>query len=161
MSTRTFTAPKAYIEIENVKAGIIKDLSFNEDIGRATVKGLGDLWDIEVPAISGSGRFTIGEFFIDFSQEGMKKMINRYGGAGKILDTLSLGELPFTISIFQKMGVMDETQRIISTVEKYGKVIAKLEGCYLDSQSFQLSNDGVAGLNSSGRYLNPVGFGQV
>lgn len=158
---RTFTAPQAYIEIDNVKAGIIRDLSFNEDIGRASVKGLGDLWDVEVPAISGSGRFTIGEFFIDFSQPYMKKMLNRYGGFQGVIDTLSLGEISFSISIYKKLGVLNENDKLMTNVVNSGQVIGKLEQCFVDSQSFQLSNDGVAGFNTTGRYLLPVGFPEI
>lgn len=161
MADKVFSAPKAYIEINNKKAGIIRDLSFTEDIGRAEVKGLGDLADQEVPATSFKGRFTLGHFFIDFEQDNMKQMINRYGGKGKFLNTLSLGEFPFSITIYEKLtasGGRDEVNKLVTNVNITGKRIAVLNNCYLDSQSFQLSNDGIAGLNSSGRYLDPVTF---
>lgn len=157
-NNRTFTAPKAYIEIDNIASGIIRDLSFNEDIGRASIKGLGDLWDIEVPAVSGSGRFSLGEFFIDFNQPHLKKMLNRYGGLLGVIDTLSLGEFSFSIAVYEKLGVLDEANKLVTSITASGKLVAKLDRCHLDSQGFQLANDGVAGLNSTGRYLSPVSF---
>lgn len=164
MANTVFTAPKAHIEIDDIKVGYIRDISFNEDIGRADVKGLGSMNTQEVPAVSFTGRFTIGEFFIDFEQPAMKKIINRYGGAEAFLNTLSLGEFSFKIAIYEKMaasGGIDEVNKLVTSVNPYGKTIAVLGDCYLDSQAFSLSNDGVASFNSSGRYLTPVTFKKI
>ena len=160
-NNRTFSAPKAYIEIDNIKSGIIRDLSFNEDIGRADVKGLGDLWTLETPAVSCSGRFTIGEFFIDFKQPHLLKMLNRFGGIEGIKNTLSLGEFSFSITIYEKLGTLDVSNKLVTTVVPAGKLIASINQCYLDSQSFQLSNDSIASFNSTGRYLQPVAFSEL
>ena len=97
-------------------------------------------------------------------EQHMKEMINRYGGVTSFVNTLSLGEFPFSISIYEKLtasGGRDEVNKLITNVDLYGKSIGVLPDCYLDSQSFQLSNDGIAGLNSSGRYLTPLTFKQI
>ena len=46
-----FTAPKAYIKIDNQVAGFVRNLQFAENITRANVQGLGSLLNQEVPAV--------------------------------------------------------------------------------------------------------------
>ena len=44
-----FTAPRAYIKIDNKVAGYVRNLQFAENVNRANVQGLGNLLLQEVP----------------------------------------------------------------------------------------------------------------
>ena len=102
MSTQTFTAPKAYITIENQVAGYIRNISFTENIQRTDIRGLGNLYAIEVPAVSANNTFNVDMFFIDFSLPAVKKLLNRLGGTEALINTLSLGDLPISINIYKR-----------------------------------------------------------
>ena len=156
---KIFTAPKAYITIDDKPAGFIKSISFTENIQRADIAGLGSLTNQEVPAVKQTNQFTIGEFFIDFQQASTKALLNRLGGAQALLNSLALGEFSFSIVIYSKTVVAtDINSRLVTEIAKDGKTIAVLRDCFVDSQSFELSEAGVAGFNTSGRYLTPVSF---
>ena len=155
--SQTFTAPKAYIKIENQVAGYIRNLTFTENIQRTGVKGLGNLYDIELPATSASNTFNVDLFFIDFKQPIVKKMLNRTGGADALLNTLSIGDLPFSINIYKKqIKSFDANTKLVTEVDKTGNEIAVLRDCHVNSQNWQLAEGGIASLGTSGQYLTPV-----
>ena len=155
MATKVYTAPNATIYIDGKKAGYITNISFTETINRASVKGLGSLADQEVPAVGWSGSWNASQFFVDFSQEGTKAWLNRINNSVESLyDTLTLGEFPFTIQMFAKTEVSrDDEGRIVTESNVTGERKILLKECYTDSQSFRLSNDSVASIDVSGRYL--------
>lgn len=157
---KTFTAPKAFITIDGKTAGYIRNISFTENIQRAEIAGLGSLTNQEVPAVKQTNQFSIGEFFIDLQQPSTKALLNRLGGSQALLNTLALGEFSFSIVIYSKTIVAsDPKERLVTQVDKAGKTIAVLRDCFVDSQAFDLSEAGIAGFNTSGRYLTPVTFG--
>jgi hypothetical protein len=154
---RTFTAPKAFIMIEGEPAGLIRSISFTENIGRAAVRGLGNLQKQEEPAVSIDCTFTVDQFFIDFEQPVVAKMINRTGSKASFLNTLTFGELSFSIYIYSKqISGLSADGRVVEEIDPTGKTIAALRDCYLTSQSFNLAEGGISGLNISGSYLTPV-----
>ena len=161
MATKTFTAPKAYITIEGQAAGYIRNISFTENIQRQDIRGLGNLYAQEVPAVSASNSFSVDQFFLDFSTPVMKKLLNRYGGAKAIIDTLSLGDLPISINIYKReIQSQDPTTKLVTGISPSGKEIAILRDCFIDSQNWTLAEGGIASSTSSGRYLTPVSFNE-
>lgn len=153
----TFTAPKAYIRLGNAVAGYVRGLTFQENITRGNVQGLGNLNKQEVPALSIDCTFTVDQFFIDFNRPEIKEMVNRYGSVTEVINTLTLGEFPFSIFIFAKTIVAsDPTNKLITEVDNTGKTIANLNPCYVNNQSFTLQENQISGFNISGIYLNPI-----
>ena len=156
---KVFSSPQAYITIDGKPAGYIQNLSFTENIQRASVKGLGSLTDQQVPAVGMNCQFTVGQFFLSFNQPATKALLNRMGGLQPLLDTLSLGEFPFDIVVYTKTVTgTDANNKLVTSTDKTGETIAKLSNCYTDNQSFNLSESGIAASNVSGRYLTPVTF---
>ena len=49
---KVYTAPKAFIKIDNEVAGYCRNLNFSENVTRANVQGLGNLTLQEAPAVS-------------------------------------------------------------------------------------------------------------
>jgi len=157
--TQTFTAPKAYITIEGQPVGYARTINFTENISRQPVRGLGNLNPQEQPATAMDCTYSIDTFFIDFNLPYCKKLLNRYGGAEALKNTLSLGELPFSINIYSKqVQSIDSNTKLVTSIDKAGKEIATLKDCFINSQAFTLSEGGIAALNSSGGYLTPVSF---
>ena len=162
MSNKVYTAPKAYITINNQPAGYIRDISFTENIQRAEIAGLGSLVNQEVPATKQTNQFSVGEFFIDFEQAGTKALLNRLGSVEDLLNTLTLGEFSFDIVMYAKeISATDENNKLVTGIDKFGKTVGILRECYVDSQSFSLSEAGVSSLNTTGRYLKPISFNKL
>jgi len=161
MATKTFTAPKAYITIEGRAAGFVRNISFTENIQRQDIRGLGNLYAQEVPAVSASNSFSVDMFFIDFSTPVMKKLLHRYGGAQAIMNTLSLGDLPISINIYKReIQTQDPNTKLVTSISPSGKEIAILRDCFIDSQNWTLAEGGIASTTASGRYLTPVTFNE-
>lgn len=155
--TKTFTAPRAYIEIDGEMAGLVKNLSFSENISRANVQGLGSLNKQEVPPVAIDCQWSVDQYMIDLDQPVMKKLLNRYGTVEQLLQTLTLGEIGFAICVYAKtVTSSDANSKFVTAIDKAGKTIARLAPCYTNTQNFQLSEGGIAGLNVSGVYLNPI-----
>lgn len=159
--TQTFSAPKAYITVEGQVAGYIRNITFTENIQRQDIRGLGNLYAQEVPAVSASNTFSLDQFFLDFERPVMKKLLNRYGGSEALKLTLANGDLPLSINIYKKQIVStDPNTKLVTSVDNAGKEIAILRDCFVDSQNFTLAEGGIASSSVSGRYLTPVTFNQ-
>lgn len=154
---KTFSAPRGYIEIGGEMAGMVRNLTFSENITRANVQGIGVLNKQEVPAVAIDCQWSADQYLIDLDQPVMKKMLNRLGSVEQILQTLASGEFEFNICIYAKtVTAKDSTNKLVTEVDKTGKTIARLSPCFVNTQNFQLAEGGIAGLSTSGIYLNPI-----
>lgn len=158
MANQVYSAPNAAVYIDGKKAGYVNNISWTENYNRATIKGLGSTFDQEVPVVGAGGTFTVSQFFLDFGSQGMKALMNRTGTTSEtFLNTQSLGEFPFTVAMYEKTVVAtDSANRLVTEVDVTGKRKILLKKCYIDSQGFSLAENGVASVNSSGRYLEPM-----
>ena len=158
---KVFSAPKAHVIIEGQVAGFIRNLNFTENIQRQDVRGLGNLYSVEVPAVSANNTFSVDQFFVSFNTPVMKKLINRYGGVEPLKNTLAMGELPISIAVYKKSIVnLDSNTRLVTEVDKTGEEVAVLRDCYVDTQNWTLAEGGIASSNVNGRYLTPVAFNE-
>lgn len=157
----TFTAPKAYITIEGQPAGYVKSISFTENHQTLPIRGLGSYYPQGIEFISGTNTFNLDMFFIDFGTPIMKKLLNRYGGAEALKNTLSTGKLPISINIYKKeIKSFDSNTKLVTQIDNAGKEIAILRDCYMSSQNWTLAEGGIASTGVSGEYLTPVSFNQ-
>lgn len=152
-----FSAPQAYIKIDNQIAGFVRNIQATENVQRANVQGLGNLTLQEVPAVGYQCNFTVDQFFLSFKLPVVEGMIHRLGSVKAILDTLVLGELGFAIAIYRKMiSSKDETTGLVTATDLTGETICQLNPCFVNGQTFSLAEGGVAGYNVNGIYLNPI-----
>lgn len=152
-----FSAPQAYIKIDNQIAGFVRNIQATENVQRANVQGLGNLILQEVPAVGYQCNFTVDQFFLSFKLPVVEGMIHRLGSVKAILDTLVLGELGFAIAIYRKMiSSKDETTGLVTATDPTGETICQLNPCFVNGQTFSLAEGGVAGYNVNGIYLNPI-----
>lgn len=152
-----FSAPQAFIKIDNQIAGYVRNLQFTENVQRANVQGLGSLLLQEVPAVGYQCNFTVDQFFISFKQPVIEGMIHRLGSVKAIVDTLVLGELGFSIAIYKKtIASKDETTKLVTSTDPTGETICQLTPCYVNGQTFSIAEAGIAGYSVNGIYLLPV-----
>lgn len=154
---RVFTAPKAFIKIDNEVAGFVRNLTFSEQIQRANVQGLGSLTLQEAPPVSYTCNWTVGQYFISFDTPIMQKMLRKFGSIAEIKNSLVLGDIAFDITVYAKtVSSKDENTKLVTEVDNTGQTIARLQKCLLNSQNFQVQEGGIAGIDIQGIYLNPV-----
>ena len=159
-TTKTFTAPKAFIKINNQVAGFVRNLTFSENIQRANVQGLGSLTLQEAPAVSYTCQWSVGQYFISFDTPVFKEMLKKFGTIDQIKNSLVLGDIAFDITVYAKTvtapGNPPAKGQLVTEVDNTGQTIARLQGCMLNTQNFESSEGGISGYNVSGIYLEPV-----
>lgn len=154
---KVFTAPKAFIKIDNQVAGYVRNLTFSENVQRANVQGLGSLTYQEAPPVVYTCNWQVDQYFISFDTPVMKKMLKKFGTIAEIKNSLVLGDIAFDITVYSKTVQSEDQQtKLVTEVDNTGQTIARLQGCLLNSQSFQLSEAGLAGVNIQGIYLEPI-----
>jgi hypothetical protein len=157
MPSQTFTAPQAHVVIDGQVAGFVRNLTWTENIQRNEVRGLGSLYAQEAPAVSASNSFNVDMFFIDFKRPVVKKLLNRTGGAQALMNTLSLGDIPMSISVYRKtVKTMDSNTKLITEIDKTGEEIVVIRDALVNAQNWGLAEQGIASLGTSGIYLTPT-----
>lgn len=151
------TSPKAFIKINNEIAGYVRNLTFQENLNRINVQGLGNLAMQEVPIVSYQCTWTVDQFFLSFKAPVVEKMIHRLGSVKEVLDTLVFSEYGFSIMMYAKtVKSYDSSREMVTEVDPTGEQIAILQRCFINSQNFQISEQGAAALNTSGIFLDPI-----
>lgn len=155
--TRTFSAPKAFIKINNQVAGFVRNLTFSENIQRANVQGLGSLTLQEAPAVSYTCQWRVSQYFISFNTPVFKEMLKKFGTIAQIKNSLVLGDIAFDITVYSKTATStDGNSKLVTEVDNTGQTIARLQGCLLNTQNFEITEGGISGYDVSGIYLEPV-----
>lgn len=154
---KVYTAPKAFIKIDNEVAGYCRNLNFSENVTRANVQGLGNLTLQEAPAVSYLCQWSVSQYFISFDTPVMRKMLKKFGTIAQIKNSFVFGDIAFDITMYAKTVVSEDAQsKLVTEVDNTGETIARLQGCLLNTNSFQLAEGGLAGTDISGIYLEPI-----
>lgn len=154
---RVFTAPKAFIKIDNEVAGYVRNLTFSENVQRANVQGLGSLTYQEAPPVVYTCQWSVSQYFISFNTPIMKKMLKKFGSIAEIKNSLVLGDIAFDITVYAKtVSSEDAATKLVTEVDNTGETIARLQSCLLNTQSFSVQEAGLAGTDISGIYLEPI-----
>lgn len=157
MKGRVFTAPRAFIKIDNEVAGYVRNLTFSENVQRANVQGLGSLTYQEAPPVTYTCQWNVSQYFISFDTPVMRKMLKKFGSIEEIKNSLVLGDISFDITVYAKTIANEDSQsKLVTETDNTGQTIARLQKCLLNSQSFQIQEAGIAGSDISGIYLEPV-----
>ena len=115
---RVFTAPKAFIKIDNEVAGYVRNLTFSENVQRANVQGLGSLTYQEAPPVVYTCQWSVSQYFISFNTPIMKKMLKKFGSIAEIKNSLVLGDIAFDITVYAKtVSSEDAATKLVTEVD--------------------------------------------
>ncbi|MGL5691859.1 MAG: hypothetical protein ACRDD8_13705 [Bacteroidales bacterium] len=154
---KTFSAPQAIVYIDNEIAGYMQSVDFSENFTRVRVSGLGDLRAKERPATAVDCTFSASALFISFDSPWFKKMQNRIGTVQEVIDTIGLLASTFQIVVYKKIVTgLDESQKLVTSVDKTGEVMMKATDCVIDTVSWSLSQGGISQKNITGSYNTPM-----
>lgn len=156
---QTFTAPLAAIEINGVRVGLIRNLTFTENIQRGEVQGLGVLTLQEIPAVAYRCTFTADSYLINLKKLGTVKdpfFPVDATDAKSLVNTILLGEKPVSIHVYKKTsGNVDTVTGLVLSEGSFERIGIATD-CFLDSKTWNIVEQGIGGKNISGRYLTPI-----
>lgn len=155
---KTMTAARAIIKSSTSKnaIGYMRNIRITETISRGSVKGIGRLTDREKPAMSIQCTWNADFSLIDLSRTGIPGANKRNVPSVELYkDTLVLLEMPLDIYIYKKE--MDSTDGNVVLSTKEGD-FAILRNVYINSESFDITENQVSSQNQSGEYTEPIIF---
>ena len=84
-------------------------------------------------------------------------MLKKFGTIAQIKNSLVLGDIAFDITVYSKTATStDGNSKLVTEVDNTGQTIARLQGCLLNTQNFEITEGGISGYDVSGIYLEPV-----
>ncbi len=161
-----FTAALAVIKINNSPVGLMRNLRCQEQYQRGEVRGIGVINPSEAPVLSFTASFQASAMLIDLHKFGTasSNFLGRSArSAQALLSTLLMNETPISLDLFRKVPSKIDGQDppaggvvggIVTGVkeERFGSIAA----IYLNSQSFDVSENQISGTDISGIYLEPM-----
>lgn len=156
-NVKVFSAPRAFIKIDNEVAGYVRNLSFSENVTRANVQGLGNLTLQEAPAVLYLCQWSVSQYFLSFDTPVMRRLLKKFGTIEQIKNSFAVGDIYFDLTIYKKTIVSEDAQnKLVTEVDNTGETIARLQHCLLNNAAFQIAEGGIAGTDISGIYLEPI-----
>jgi len=154
MADKVITGPLALIKVRGTTVGKMRNIRVTENFQRGSVQGIGQLNKDEVPVLSFTGTVTCDFYNIDFVKSSIPGAIIRDATSIKqFIDTLILAEEGIQLDIFRKVrDAVDEKGRILSSPRIY----ATITDMFLDSEGFDIADQGISGRNQSFQYLSPI-----
>lgn len=159
---RVFTGAIALIKVNGQVVGKMRSVRVQENIQRTEVRGLGTIIPDEVPATTWAGTLTCDQISISFINGGIPGGINRnfknavsqvLNGAASFEDQLVLDDQGVQVDLFKKVSdVIDSNGIIKPTLIPFVSV----KQCFIDSDSLEVAEGGLAGHNQSYRYIQPI-----
>lgn len=156
---KTLTAPLAIIEIAGKAVGKIRNLRIQEQVQRGSVRGLGELLDVEKPIVGMQCTFNCSYALIELKKMGTIDhpfLVRGVESSQQFVDTLLLQDQGVNIHVYRRVpkttsdsGVVTETGR-----DKVGVIY----NAYMNSNSIDISDGQIAMSDLSGEYLTPILF---
>jgi len=152
---RTMTAPRATIKVNGVAVGLIRNLRTTETIQRGSVMGLGRLTKKEMPALSITCTWSCDQYLINLKDTGIPGLNDREVNSPEhYKDTLILAETPVDIVIAKRIATVTNGAGIVTEADD--SEFATLKDVYLNSSSWDVTENQISAHNQSGEYLEPI-----
>jgi hypothetical protein len=157
LTTKTVTAPRAVIKINGIASGYMRNVTVTENVQRANVQGISNLALQEVPPTSISCTLNCDFFFISLKRPEVRAFFPRDFGLDAIINTLILGEVPIQVHMYKK-AIVKQENGVVTQVDNEGETLGIVRDFYPNSESFNIAEGQVSGINVSGIYLTPMFF---
>ena len=155
-NSRVMTAPLAIIKVNGIAIGKMKSIQCTESIRRQKVVELGTLIASEYAPTDLDCTLNCGFFTITMSKEAIPgAFLRRVNTVQEWEDTILLSNDGVQIDILRK--VFD--QKLANGIIKPKlEVFASIKGCFLNRESFDISEGQISGRNVDFNYTTPILF---
>ena len=152
MAGTTFSAPLAIIKVNGIPIGKMRDINIQENYQRIPIKGLGDLNPKEAPATNFAGTLSCGFYMVDLRESQIPgSLLREFENIEDFVNNVILESEGVSLVMYKKVKVNGQVEL---------EQIATIDGLFIESDNFQLSEGQVAGKNQSFMYLNPIIIGK-
>jgi hypothetical protein len=156
MADKVMTAPLAIVKVNGIAVGKMKTIRCSETIRRAKVVELGSLRATEYAAIDWAGTLNCGFFMIDLRQSVMPGALLRVvQTVQEWEDTLLLSNEGIQIDIMRKV---QDVKLPNGVIRPKLEVFASIKGCFINRESFDISEGQISGRDVDFEYTTPILF---
>lgn len=156
---KTLTAPLAIIEINKQAVGKIRNLRIQEQVQRGSVRGLGELLDVEKPIVGMQCTFNCSYALVDLKKMGNVDhpfLIRGVASAQQFVDTLLLQDSGVNIHVYRKIPKTVNDNNVVTETDR--DKVGIIYNAYMNSNSIDISDGQIAMSDLSGEYLTPILF---
>jgi len=152
------TAPVAIIKVKGRAIGKMKNIRATETYQRGDVRGIGRATSLELPVLSIKCTLSVGFYTIDLKKTGIPGVLQRKTSTiKKFVDTLLMQEEGVDIYVYRKTATVIDSETGIVQESGEGD-FAVVRDFFLDSNSWDITENQISGSEQSGTYLEPVLF---
>lgn len=165
LDTKVLTGAIALIKVGGKVIGKMRSIRCQESFRRQEVVGLGTIIPDDAPVTGWQGTLNCEFMEIRFDTTGVTDAIKRkfasvksqvLSGGESFEDQLVLDSEGVQVDIFKKVSdIIDPVTKIIKPV---AVPYATISNCLIESDSFDVSEGGLAGHSQSFKYLQPVTY---
>ena len=149
------TAPLALIKVNGVTVGRMRNIRCTETIRRGRVGGIGELTPQEVPALEWNGTATCQFYTVKFLETGLPEGIKRKAPSIQaFVDNVLLQEEGVDVTILKK--IKDTLNPVTGLIEATYEEYATITGCFIDRESFDISEGQISGQDQDFTYITPI-----
>ena len=153
---RVMTAPLAILKIKGEVVGKMKNIRIQEQYQRGSIRGIGSLLEEERPILAVACSFNADAYVISTKKLGTADnpfVLRGVKSTEQFVNTILMQDNGIDIYIMKKMAATVKNGIVTEAGEEEFIVI---KDCFMESQSFDLSEGQIAGTSVSGTYLTPV-----
>jgi len=150
----TMTAARAIIKKNGKAIGYIRGLRLTENKQRGSVMGVGEVTKKERPLLSITCTWSCDFYLIDLLESGIPDLDKRdVQSIGLYKDTQTLLASAVDIQVYKK-DVVTVSGGVVTKTK--GTVFCTVNDVYLDSTSWDITENQISMFNQSGEYTSPV-----
>jgi hypothetical protein len=156
------TAPLAIIKVGGVPIGKMRNVTINEVINRAPIRGIGSFNPSEYAPLTWDGNITAGMYLIDF-----KRSLNKLENAEVLQRAVNTVEDFVNTVLLQEEGLQLDILRKVKTatgptgiIQADLEIFASVRGCFITRESMDISEGQVTGRNADFSYTTPIIYAQ-
>lgn len=156
---KTLTAPLAIIEINGKAVGKIRNLRIQEQVQRGSVRGLGELLDVEKPIVGMQCTFNCSYALVDLKKMGTIDhpfLVRGVSSAQQFVDTLLLQDSGVNIHVYRKIPKTINDKNVVTETDR--DKVGVIYNAFMNSNSIDISDGQIAMSDLSGEYLTPILF---
>ena len=151
---KVMTAARAKIKKDGKIIGLMRNLRVSENFQRASVQGIGRVTKSEIPLVGFTGTWNADFYVVDLQETGIPDLDNRnVSSVEQYKNTKLLLEEPVDVVIYKTTAQTIENGVVTATEDV---TFAVLRNVYLNSMSFDITENQVSGKSISGEYTEPI-----
>lgn len=153
---RVMTAPLAIIKIKGETVGKMKNIRVQEQYQRGSVRGLGSLLEKERPILAVACTFSADAYVVSTKKLGTIDnpfVLRGVQSTEQFVNTVLMQDLGVDIYIMKKNAKVIE-DGIVTEGGEEG--FLTIRDAFMESQSFDVQENQIAGQSVSGSYLTPI-----